>query len=64
MSIFNLLVLDLRCGYSLQDKHVHMSRNHPVHQSHQSHVGLCKLPIENSSIMGACVEEMSRQPEL
>jgi hypothetical protein len=61
VSRFNLLVLDLRCGYSLQDEQVHMSRNHPVHQSH---VGLCKLPIENSSIRGACVEEMSRQPEL
>ncbi len=59
MSRFNLLVLDLRCGYSLQDKQVHM--NHSVDQSH---VGLCKLPIENSSSMGACVEEMSRQPEL
>jgi hypothetical protein len=58
---FNLLVLDLRCGHSLQDKQVHMSRNHPVHQSH---VGLCKLPIENNSITGACVEEMSRQPKL
>jgi hypothetical protein len=58
---FNLLVLDLRCRHSLQDKQVHMSRNHSVHQSH---VGLCKLPIENSSIRGACVEEMSRQPEL
>jgi hypothetical protein len=61
VSRFNLLVLDLRCGYSLQDKQVHMSRNHHVDQSH---VGLCKLPIENSSSTGACVEEMNRQPEL